>query len=98
MVTAIPKTNTNLAGLVLVLVPCVPSWRQIDVARPDFRGANWKRCVSYFTLRNHHYFDGNNKGPLYQCAQTPTRVVPAFGEIPRDRAQHGCKQRARRQS
>ena len=51
MVTAIPKTNTNLAGLVLVLVPCVPSWRQIDVAMPDFRGANWKRFMSYFTLR-----------------------------------------------
>jgi len=25
--------------------------RQIDVAMADFRGANWKRCVSYFTLR-----------------------------------------------
>src|SRR6516165_5547277 len=24
---------------------------QIDVAMADFRGANWKRCVSYFTLR-----------------------------------------------
>src|SRR5258708_29753831 len=26
--------------------------------------------------KNHHYFDGNNKGPLYQCAQTPTAIHP----------------------
>src|SRR5262245_45292823 len=25
---------------------------------------------------NHHYFDGNNKGPLYQCVQTPTAIRP----------------------
>src|SRR5262249_40522893 len=34
-----------------VSVPCLPSWRQIDVAMPDFRRAKRKRYVSYFTLR-----------------------------------------------
>jgi hypothetical protein len=44
----IPTVNTNLAGFGFGAM--YPSWRQIDVAMPDFRGANWKRCVSYFTL------------------------------------------------
>ena len=33
------------------MVPCVPSWRQINIVMADFRGANWKRMMSYFTLR-----------------------------------------------
>jgi hypothetical protein len=45
----IPTVNTNLAGFDFGAM--YPSWRQIDVAMPDVRGANWKRCVSYFTLR-----------------------------------------------
>jgi hypothetical protein len=45
----IPKMSANLAGFGFGAM--YPSWRQIDVAMPDFRGANWKRCVSYFTLR-----------------------------------------------
>jgi hypothetical protein len=32
-------------------VPRRPFWHQIDVAMPDFRGANRERCVSYVTLR-----------------------------------------------
>jgi hypothetical protein len=28
-----------------------PPGSQIDVAMPDFRRANWKRGMSYFTLR-----------------------------------------------
>jgi hypothetical protein len=27
-----------------VLVPCVPSWRQIDVAMPDLEGLNGRMC------------------------------------------------------
>jgi hypothetical protein len=42
----IPMVNTNLGGFAMY-----PSWREIDVAMANFRGANWKRCVSYFTLR-----------------------------------------------
>ena len=49
MVNAIPTANTSLAGFGFGAM--YPSWRQIDVAMPDFRGANWKRCMSYFTLR-----------------------------------------------
>src|SRR5262249_24701245 len=45
----VPKTNASLAGSGFGAI--VPSWRQIDVARPDFRGANWKRCMSHVTLR-----------------------------------------------
>jgi len=33
------------------LVPRHPFWHEIDVAMPDFRGANRERCVSYVTLR-----------------------------------------------
>ena len=32
-------------------VPRRPFWHEIDVAMPDFRGANRERCVSYVTLR-----------------------------------------------
>jgi hypothetical protein len=32
-------------------VPGRPFWHEIDVAMPDFRGANRERCVSYVTLR-----------------------------------------------
>jgi hypothetical protein len=46
---AIPTVNTNLAGFGFGAM--YPSWRQIDVAMANFRGANWKRCVSYLTLR-----------------------------------------------
>src|SRR5262249_14795234 len=46
---AIPTVNTNLAGFGFGVM--YPSWRQIDVAMADFRGAKRKRCVSYFTLR-----------------------------------------------
>jgi hypothetical protein len=46
---AIPTANTSLAGFGFGAM--YPSWRQIDVAMPDFRGANWKRCMSHFTLR-----------------------------------------------
>ena len=45
----IPTVNTNLAGFGFGAM--YPSWRQIDVAMPDFRGANWKKCMSYFTPR-----------------------------------------------
>jgi hypothetical protein len=45
----IPTVNTNLAGFGFGAM--YPSWRQIDVAMANFRGANWKRCVSYLTLR-----------------------------------------------
>jgi len=45
----IPTANTNLAGFGFGAM--YPSWRQIDVAMPDLRGANWKRYMSYFTLR-----------------------------------------------
>jgi hypothetical protein len=48
-VNAIPTANMSLAGFGFGAMD--PSWRQIDVAMPDFRGANWKRCMSYFTLR-----------------------------------------------
>src|SRR5215471_11612531 len=34
----------------LVLMPCVPSWLQIDVAMPDFRGAIGKICELLHTL------------------------------------------------
>jgi hypothetical protein len=46
---AIPTVNTNLAGFGFGAM--YPSWRQIDVAMADFRGAKRKRYVSYFTLR-----------------------------------------------
>ena len=39
------------ALLVLVSVPRRPSWHEIYVVMPDFRGANRERCVSYATLR-----------------------------------------------
>jgi len=52
----IPTANTNLAGFGFGAM--YPSWRQIDVAMPDFRGANWKRCMSYFTLRGTHIITG----------------------------------------
>src|SRR6516164_2753434 len=45
---AIPTVYTNLAGFGFAAM--YPSWRQIDVAMADFRGAKRKRCVSYFTL------------------------------------------------
>jgi hypothetical protein len=45
----IPTVNTNLAGFGFGAM--YPSWRQIDVGMANFRGANWKRCVSYLTLR-----------------------------------------------
>jgi hypothetical protein len=48
-VNAIPTANTSLAGFGCGAM--YPSWRQIDAAMPDFRGDNWKRCMSYFTLR-----------------------------------------------
>ena len=47
-INAIPTANTSLAGFGFGAM--YPSWRQIDVAMPDFRGANWKRCMSDFTL------------------------------------------------
>src|SRR6516165_3555148 len=37
------------ALLVLVSVPRRPSWHEIYVVMPDFRGANRERCVSYAT-------------------------------------------------
>jgi hypothetical protein len=46
-VNAIPTANTSLAGFGFGAM--YPSWRQIDVAMPDFRGADWKKCMSYFT-------------------------------------------------
>ena len=48
-VNAIPTANTSLAGFGFGAM--YPSWRQIDVAMPDFRGADWKKCMSHFTLR-----------------------------------------------
>ena len=44
----IPTVNTNLAGFGFGAM--YPSWRPIDVAMADFRGAKRKRCVSYLTL------------------------------------------------
>src|SRR5262249_35897038 len=40
------------------------SWRQIDVAMADFRGAKRKRCVSYFTLR---WWPKNARWPKTLC-------------------------------
>jgi hypothetical protein len=39
----IPTVNTNLAGFGIGAM--YPSWRQIDITTPDFRGANWKRSL-----------------------------------------------------
>src|SRR5215470_13920962 len=39
----IPTVNSNLAGFGIGAM--YPSWRQIDVATPDFRGANWKSSL-----------------------------------------------------
>jgi hypothetical protein len=44
----IPTANTNLAGFGFGAM--YPSWHEIYVAMPDFRGANQERCVSYATL------------------------------------------------
>src|SRR5215831_16745072 len=49
MVNAIPTANASLAGFGFGAM--YPSWLRIDVAMPDFRGANRKRCMSYVTLR-----------------------------------------------
>jgi len=39
----IPTVNSNLAGFGIGAM--YPSWRQIDLATPDFRGANRKRSL-----------------------------------------------------
>src|SRR5262245_727376 len=44
-----PKTYASLAGGFGAMCP-LPA-RQMDVAMPDFGGANRERCVSYVTLR-----------------------------------------------
>jgi hypothetical protein len=49
MVNAIPTANTSLAGFGFGAM--YPSWRQIDVAMPDFREGTGRDVVSYFTLR-----------------------------------------------
>jgi hypothetical protein len=53
MVTAIPKTNTNLAGFGFGAM--LPSWLRrvpVPVLVPSlFRGANRERCVNCLTLR-----------------------------------------------
>jgi hypothetical protein len=41
----IPTINSNLVGFGFGAM--YPSWRQIDVATPDFRGANWKRSLGW---------------------------------------------------
>src|SRR5262245_27638558 len=46
----IPKTYASLAGSGFGAM-CPLLARQIDVAMPDFGGANRERCVSYVTLR-----------------------------------------------
>jgi hypothetical protein len=46
----IPKTYASLADAGFGAMYPLPG-DGIDVAMADFRGANWKRCVSYFTLR-----------------------------------------------
>jgi hypothetical protein len=46
------KTDASLAGAGFGAMVSPPgAGRQIDVAMPDFGGANRERCVSYFTLR-----------------------------------------------
>jgi hypothetical protein len=47
-IPTVKTVNTNLAGFGFGAM--YPSWRQIDVSMPDFRGAKRKRCVDYFTL------------------------------------------------
>jgi hypothetical protein len=39
----VPTVNSNLAGFVFGAM--YPSWRQIDLATPDFRWANWKKSL-----------------------------------------------------
>src|SRR5262245_641695 len=66
----IPKTNAGLVGFGAI---CSPHGKQ---SCPLGRIVRAKSSEMFELLHTYitHYFDGNNKGHLYQCAQTPTAI------------------------
>src|SRR5262245_45996073 len=65
MVNAIPTANTNLAGFGAI---CSPHCKQSRPLGRIVRAKSAEMCDLLHTS-NHRYFDGNNKGSLYQYAQ-----------------------------
>jgi len=64
MVNAIPTANANRAGFI-----AISSWQTKSLGR-IVRAKSAERCEPLHTY-NHRYFDGNNRGRLYQFASQP---------------------------
>src|SRR5262249_60342077 len=66
------STRSNRAGFIAI---CSPHGKQSRPLGRIVRAESGETCELLHTS-NHHYFDGNNNGVLYQCRASPCLFSP----------------------